>query len=303
MSPLPRIARRHGGDRPPAPVIVGVPRSGTTLRRLMLDAHSELAIPPETHFLPKLFKACEGEGDARARVLELLSNHRRWPDFELSVDAVAERLDGEGPLDPGDAARAFYEAYAAKHGKARWGEKTPQYVKVMGKIASNLPEARFIHLIRDGRAVALSLMEVSWGPSTASEAAELWVELIGGARRKAGRLPHYLELRYEDLIADPEPVVRAACGLAELEFEPAMLDYHEAAGERMSAVARDFRTGGEGATDVSASERASQHSLVSEPLQGERAERWRRELDPAAVASFEAIAGDLLDELGYNRAT
>jgi len=301
MSPLPRLRRRVPTDHPPAPFIVGVPRSGTTLLRLMLDAHSQLAIPPETHFLPKLFKACEGEGDARARVLELLSTHRRWPDFELSADAVAERLAGDGPLDPGDAARAFYGAYAAKQGKPRWGEKTPQYVKVMGRIGATLPEARFIHLIRDGRAVALSLMEVSWGPSTVSEAAELWVELIGSARRKAGRLPHYVELRYEDLIADPEPVVRRACELAELEFEPAMLEYHGAAGERMSAVARDFQPGGGSA--VSAEDRASQHALVSEPPQAERAERWRRELKPEDVASFEAIAGPTLDELGYERAT
>ena len=301
MSPLPRILRRAQTDRPPAPFIVGVPRSGTTLLRLMLDAHSELAIPPETHFLPKLFKACEGEGDARARVLELLSTHRRWPDFELSVDEVAEHLGGDGPLDAGDAARAFYEAYAAKQGKPRWGEKTPQYVKVMGRIAAALPEARFIHLIRDGRAVALSLMEVSWGPSTVAEAAELWVELIGSARRKAARLPYYVELRYEDLIADPELVVRRACELAELEFEPAMLEYHGAAGQRMSAVARDFQPGG--GPEVSAEERARQHSLVSEPPKGERAERWRREMDPADVASFEAIAGETLDELGYERST
>ena len=142
------------------------------------------------------------------------------------------------------AARAFYEAYAAKRGKPRWGEKTPQYVKTMGKIGSILPEARFIHLIRDGRAVALSLMEVSWGPSTVAEAAELWVELIGSARRKARRLPHYVELRYEDLVADPERAARIACDLVDLEFEPAMLDYHAAAGERMSAVARDFQIGG-----------------------------------------------------------
>jgi sulfotransferase family protein len=299
MSPFPRIGGRQHTERPPAPFIVGVPRSGTTLLRLMLDAHSELAIPPETHFLPKVFKAADGEPGARERVLELITTHRRWPDFELDSAAVAERLAGDGPLDPGSAARAFYEAYAAKHGKPRWGEKTPQYVKTMGKIASNLPEARFIHLIRDGRAVALSLMQVTWGPQTIEEAARLWVELIQGARRKAPRLPHYAELRYEDLIGDPEPVVRAACEVAELDFEPAMLDYHGAAGARMSATARDFQPGG--GPQVSAEERARQHELVSKPPQAERAERWRDELSADDVATFEAIAGPLLDELGYGR--
>jgi hypothetical protein len=300
MSPLPRFGRRSAAGPLPAPFIVGVPRSGTTLLRLMLDAHSELAIPPETHFLPKVFKAADGEPGARERVLELITTHRRWPDFELEAEAVAKRLPTSEPLDPGDAARAFYAAYAAKQGKPRWGEKTPQYVKTMGKIAAALPEARFIHLIRDGRAVALSLMGVTWGPSTIEEAATLWVELIGSARRKAPRLPHYLELRYEALIEDPEPVVRAACEAAELDFQPAMLDYHGQAEARMQATARDFQPGG--GPEVSASERASQHALVSQPPQVERSERWRAELDASDVAAFEAIAGGLLDELGYERA-
>src|ERR671936_892991 len=117
-------ARLREPDRPPAPFVVGVPRSGTTLLRLMLDAHTELAIPPETHFLPRLIRVCrqaEARGeDSRARVLEFLTGHRRWPDFELDEADVRERLPGQGPLTPGAAARAFYEAYAAGRGKPRW---------------------------------------------------------------------------------------------------------------------------------------------------------------------------------------
>lgn len=300
MSLLSRIGRARDGDRPPAPFIVGVPRSGTTLLRLMLDAHSELAIPPETHFLPKLFKAADEAPGSRERVVELVTLHRRWPDFELEPADFESRLPDGGAVGAADAARAFYEAYAASRGKPRWGEKTPQYVKTMGKIGSILPEARFVHLIRDGRAVALSLLEVSWGPQTIGEAAELWVELIAGARRKAPRLPHYTELRYEDLIADPEPVVRQACELAELSFEPGMLSYHDDASERMSATARDFQPGG--GPQVSASDRARQHALVSQPPDQERAERWREDMSKEDLAAFEAIAGETLDELGYGRA-
>lgn len=300
MAPLSRLRRTAEGARPPAPFIVGVPRSGTTLLRLMLDAHSQLAIPPETHFLPKLFKVADGRPGARERVLELVTTHRRWPDFELDATELDARMPAEDAIDAATAARAFYAAYAAGRGKPRWGEKTPQYVKTMGKIASILPEARFVHLIRDGRAVALSLTEVSWGPETITEAAELWVGLIESARRKAPRLPHYIELRYEDLVADPEPVVRRICELIELDFEPAMLDYHGAAGERMSATARDFQIGG--GPQVSAAERARQHALVSAPPQAARVERWRDALAPADLARFEAIAGPLLDELGYERA-
>jgi len=288
--------------RPPAPFVVGVPRSGTTLLRLMLDAHPALAIPPETHFLPKLIRLCQDaearDVDARGPALELLTEHRRWPDFGLEPDDVRVRLEGHGPLSPADAARAFYEAYAAKNGKSRWGEKTPQYLKTMKRIGAAVPEAHFVHLIRDGRDVALSLLAVSWGPSTVEDAAVRWTSQIRRARRKARSVAHYTEVRYEGLVADPEPVVRRVCEFLKLPFEPSMLDYHEGAAERMGVLARDLDVGG-GRPQIAAAERASQHALTSEAPRTERAGRWRREMDPADVAVFERIAGPTLAELGY----
>jgi hypothetical protein len=305
-----RLLRRRAGralallrepERAPAPFIVGVPRSGTTLLRLMLDAHPDLAIPPETHFLPKLIRMSQEAGedvDVRAAAVELMTTHRRWPDFGLSADELRERLSGDGPLLPGDAARAFYEAYAAKQGKPRWGEKTPQYLKTLKRIGSALPEAHFIHIIRDGRDVALSLLDVSWGPKTVEDAAVQWTTQVRRARRKARSVPHYSEVRYEGLVADPEPIVRRLCDFCQLRFDPVMLDYHRSADDRMEAVARDLELGG-GRGAIGAGERARQHALVSEAPREERAGRWRTEMDPGDVAAFEAIAGPTLAELGY----
>jgi len=107
-----RLRGRGSSAGPPAPFIVGVARSGTTLLRLMLDAHPQLAIPPETHFIPKLIKACEEGGDPHERVLELLTTHRRWPDYRLDAEELRERLDRIQPLTAGDAMRAFYGLYA-----------------------------------------------------------------------------------------------------------------------------------------------------------------------------------------------
>jgi hypothetical protein len=306
MARFARIRSALGGlgepERPPAPFVVGVPRSGTTLLRLMLDAHSQLAIPPETHFLPKLIRACQEELDAdrdgRKRALELMTGHRRWPDFGLDPADVEARLQGDGLLEPAEACRAFYEAYAAKHSKRRWGEKTPQYVKTMKRIGGALPEAHFIHLIRDGRDVALSILGVSWGPDSIEDAAVQWTSQVRRARRKARSLAHYTEVRYEGLVADPEPVVRRVCEFAKLPFEPEMLAYHEGAPERMSAVARDIELGGERG-GISAGERERQHALVTEAPRRERAGRWREEMDPADVAAYERIAGPTLAELGY----
>ena len=282
---------------PPAPFIVGVARSGTTLLRLMLDAHPDLAIPPETHFIPKVIKACEEPGDAHRRVFELLSTHRRWPDYQLDAEELQQRLDRVQPLAAGDALRAFYGLYAEKQGKPRWGDKSPSYVRRMRRVQAALPEAHFIHLVRDGRDVALSQVEVDFGPDQLTDAARDWVEAIGKARRQARRVRHYLELRYEDLVADPEPALRRVCEFIQLPWDGAMLDYHRGADRRMAEVTRDLERG-EGSA-IPAAVRASRHTRVAEPPQRGRAGRWRADMSDSDREAFEAIAGDMLAELGY----
>jgi hypothetical protein len=277
-----------------------VPRSGTTLLRLMLDANSDLAIPPETHFIPKLIKLCEkGPGDTRANALELITNHRRWPDFEISADDLAKHLDAAGNLDSTAVVRAFYRTYADTQGKSRWGEKTPQYLQMMGRIARTLPEARFVHIIRDGRDVALSLLSVEWGATTVRAAAEQWVKEIRTARGKVHRLPHYMEVRFEQLVADPEPLLRDVSEFLDLPFEEAMLTYHQGASSRMGEMQRDFEIAG-GPT-LTPEERVRQHALVAAPPQTNRAGRWQDDMSTADVADFESVAGELMTELGYER--
>ena len=298
MSLFSRLRGQGRAAGHPAPFIVGVARSGTTLLRLMLDAHPDLAIPPETHFIPKVVRACEQPGDPHERVFELLTTHRRWPDFHLDAEELRRRLDRIEPLSAGDALRAFYGLYAKEQGKPRWGDKSPSYVRRMRRVASALPEAHFVHLVRDGRDVALSQVEVDFGPDEVTGVAEDWVNGIGKARRQARRLRHYMELRYEDLVANPEPALRRVCEFVELPWDPAMLDYHEGAAERMAEVTRDFERG-EGPA-IPAAVRAERHTRVAEPPQRARAGRWRTEMSASDRRAFEAVAGELLAELGYD---
>lgn len=286
---------RHAG--PPAPFIVGVARSGTTLLRLMLDAHPEMAIPPETHFIPKVIKACDGAEDPHDAVFELLTTHRRWPDYGLDANELRERLDRIDPLSAGDALRAFYDLYAEKQGKPRWGDKSPSYVRRMRRVASALPEAHFVHLVRDGRDVALSQVEVDFGADQIADAARDWVDGIEKAQRQARRLRHYIEVRYEDLVTEPESALRSVCEFVQLRWDPAMLAYHAGAAERMAEVTRDFERG-EGPA-IPAAVRASRHTRVAEPPQRERAARWRTDMSPSDRATFEGIAGEQLEKLGY----
>jgi hypothetical protein len=169
----------------------------------------------------------------------------------------------------------------------------------MSRISRHLPEARFIHLIRDPRDVAVSLREVSWGPDDVGEAAADWRAKIERAREQAGELVPgtYLELRYEDLAERPEPALRAVADLIQLPWDDAMLDYHRHAAMRMREVDRDVERPDGGV--IPAAERRAQHALLSRPPTSERIGRWRDELSDDERERVEAATAPLLAELGY----
>jgi Sulfotransferase family len=290
--------RVASGELAPAPFVVGATRSGTTLLRLMLDAHPEMAIPSETHFIPDLIKAYRLESATPERLCEVVTAHRRWGDFHLNPEELLERFRALDPINPGDAARAFFRLYAEREGKTRWGDKTPGYVREMHRIESVLPEARFVHLVRDGRDVAVSVLGMNWGPSTVPEAAFRWKKRILRAREQAPRIGHYVEIRYEDLVRDTESTLRRVCEFIELPFDDAMLRYHERAADRLREKARDLDRGPEKAPQR-AEARVESHALATEPPDPERIERWRIEMSREDRAVYEELAGDLLADLGY----
>ena len=294
-----RPFRRRAPEGPPAPFVVGVGRSGTTLLRMMLDAHPELAIPPETHFVPEVLERAGGGADPQALV-EAIVGSRAWGDFGLEPDALRARVAALRRPDGAEVVRAFYLLYASSRGRPRWGDKTPGYVKRMRPIAAALPEARFVHLIRDGRDVALSRRGRGMGATKdVAEVAGLWRRRIENARKQARRLSgRYLELRYEDLIADPGAALRRVCELVELEYDATMLDYHEAASERLAELGDLAERGRRGAR--SASERRQAHSLAAAPPSAERVQGWRGRMSAEDRRTFESVAGGLLAELGYD---
>jgi hypothetical protein len=295
-----RKQRRSEGretQRPPAPFVVGVRRSGTTLLRLMLDAHPELAIPPETHFVPDLIEAAGEQGTSPQRLAEMVVTHPRWGDFHLDAGELRDRFQALEQPTPGAVLRAFYTLYAEREGKSRWGEKTPGYVRYMQTIERVLPEARFIHLIRDGRDVALSILSQDMGIDRVAKAAKNWKNLIERARDQAHDLNHYLEVRYEDLVLETEPTLRRVCEFCELPWDPAVLEYHERAEERLQETARDLPRLGR--SPRPAALRLASHALTKEPPRADRVSQWRTQMSKTDRASFERVAGELLAELGY----
>ncbi len=167
----------------------------------------------------------------------------------------------------------------------------------MLRIQRTLPEARFIHIIRDGRDVSLSHMRMNWGPKTYEESAQLWVDRISKARRMAPKVAHYHEIHFEDLVRDTEGTLRKVCDVIELDFDPAMLDYHERAEKRLEEKNVDL-VRRHGPTQP-AEARMESHKLAKEPPREDRLEAWRHKMTREEIASYEAIAGPLLVELGY----
>jgi hypothetical protein len=109
---------------------------------------------------------------------------------------------------------------------------------------------------------------------------------------------HYTEIRFEDLVTDTEPTLRRVCDFIALDFDPAMLAYHERAAERLGEIERELPAG-RGRHELDAELRIAAHARASDPPTPERVAAWREEMSPEDLAVFEAEAGDLLGELGY----
>jgi hypothetical protein len=282
----------------PAPFIVGVSRSGTTLLRMMLDSHPDLAILPETHFIPRIAGACAHSDEPREEFIRLLTSDPLWGDFNIDDEILRERVEALSHFTTGDALRAFYTIYCERFGKFRWGDKTPPYTQFMYLIQELLPEARFIHIIRDGRDVALSVKDLWFGPNSVPEAAGWWKRRIRQARAQIPHLRSYLEIRYEDLVTDTASTMKSVCDFIELPWDPVILDASQRAEERLAELERDAVIP-HGPDGIPAGTRTVIHSLVNMPPLSSRIGRWRSEMCDSDCRVFEEISGDLLKELGY----
>jgi sulfotransferase family protein len=285
-------------ERPPFPVIVGVPRSGTTLLRLMLDSHSDLAIPPETGFLlsPRILALAGNPCQAASAITRFPDDAPAWADFGIGEASFLEkvrRLPADSRLD--DVLRLFYRLYARTHGKARAGDKTPSYLQCMPDVARVLPEARFIHIVRDGRDVAVSWSKTWFAPTNdRAELVNAWAEQIVRARASASGLA-YKEVGYADLVRQPAAVLQELCEFTGLVYQPQMLDYFKRAPSRLSEHLTRYRL--DGTLVISQHERHLQQARAKFPPSPERVGVWRGELSEEELGRIGQVARTLLNEI------
>ena len=273
------------------PFIVGCGRSGTTMLRAMLDSHPDIAVPAETKFIARMGASRHRYERTGGFAIEpfiedmyrLTALEARW---DLPRDVTSAALAAEPPQDYPDAVRRVFATMARRRGKPRYGNKTPIHVMTIPMLAELFPEARFVHLIRDGRDVAMSYMDTEFGPNSVIGGALHWKRhvrkgRVAGARLGSGR---YYELRYEDLVDDPELELRSLCSFLDLEYQDSMLAYYTHAGDVLEGI-----------------KLPQYHSGLKLPPT-RRMRDWRTAMGGQDVARFEAIAGSLLAELSYERA-
>jgi hypothetical protein len=287
--------------RPHMPVIVGCPRSGTSLLAVMLDSHPELAIPPETSFVGAVARLHGDSADVRRAFFETVTTDRiavsNWSDFGLEKDALRRRLEAIEPFTVSAGLRAFYAMYAESEGKPRCGEKTPGYVFVMPEIAALLPEACFIHVIRDPGDTALSWRKTWFAPSQDFRVlGEEWKKHVEAGRRASTLVRRYVEVRFEDLVLRGNETLRRICESIALPFDPRMLDYRAQGAARIARLKGRQHARG---PMIEREQRTSIHVNLTREPDADRLGVWRREMSADDRRVLEGAAGPLVQELGY----
>ncbi len=291
----------ESSDRSPILFAVGCPRSGTTLLQRMLDAHPALTVANDTHFITRVLERGAPERVQAAiagvpvpltpTLVRAVSAYHRFPRLGLSAADVADVA--RGCADYAALVRGLYRLVAKRAG-VRWaGEKTPDYVRRLPLLHGLFPQARSVHIVRDGRDTALSLLNWSnsgkgpgrlryWNVDPVAVAAMWWQWQVESGRRDGGALGagRHLLLRYEDLVADPETGAARLCDFLQLPPAAEMTEYHRGKQRRVEGL--------------------SAKSQWLPPTAGLR--DWRVQMERDDARLFDALCGDTLDALGYERA-
>ncbi|MFV2067331.1 MAG: sulfotransferase [Pirellulales bacterium] len=294
--------RATASDRLPYLFVVGCPRSGTTLLQRMLDHHPRLAVANDTHFIPRALEKVDARlidvarqgADVRltGELVAGVRAYHRFPRLGISDEAV-ERASGKSATY-GEFVTALYGEFARQAGKPLSGEKTPDYVRRLPLLHALFPWTRSVHIVRDGRNVALSLVDWAtptkgpgrldlWCREPVAVGALWWRWLVGRGCADGRKLGPdcYLEIKYEELVVRPARTLAGLVEFLKLPFATEMLAYHRG-------------------KQVRAKLGLSAKSAWLPPTSGLR--DWKTHMSARDLELFEALAGDRLEELGYPRA-
>jgi hypothetical protein len=276
----------RGSDNTPF-FVLGAARSGTTMLRLMLNRHSRLAIPFESHFLRQIFAEFPSDRPLEAheadRMADLVIGEKNFRTWHLDATRVRQELVRLAPSPLAVLVDALFHMEIAESGKPRWGDKTPLYYVCWRRLMGLFPGSKLVHIVRDGRDVSRSLEKVGWHGPTGYHRACYWqqrVEMAHAAARELGP-ERNLIIRYEDLVLETRATLGAVCDFLGETFEPKMLDFFEDASEHLSDIDGNV------------------HGKLERAPRPEDVGRWRREMSLVRQLQFEAVAGNSLRAMSY----
>lgn len=295
---LARAPSIHAG-RADRPLFIGAcPRSGTTLLRSLLNNHPDLAMPAETDFLLHVWAHRGRLGDLRdparrRRLAEWIFDTpgrggRRIRAGAVGRDEAVARV-AAAPPTLGSVLAAVFAVFADAKGKPRWGDKRPAYAGHISALFALFPHAQFVNVVRDPRAATDSQMRAPWyrdleRPALA-ESVATWELAVARVDRYAAELrpDQLLDVRYEDLVREPEATLERICAFAGLP-----------GGEAVAEMLDRPRSGGL---------HDDWHARVSEPITTGRVDAWRERLAPAQIALVEHATREQLERFGYAATT
>jgi Sulfotransferase family len=268
-------------DRPV--IVLGCPRSGTTMLQVMLHSHPRLAIAPETRFILPAYRQRLRFGDledpANRRALgEFVAAGRYFRNLGLDPAETVERIV-EGPPTFGSAIGIVLRSYAERFGRPRWGEKRPGYYRHIDVVMRLFPDAQLVHIVRDPRDCVASLKRVPWWKRTSHHSVLAWARAIDLTAEAARRWP-VTRVQYERLVAEPERELRSLCAALDEEYDPAMAEPERFVTEVVPDK-RWHRSTREGAATTA------------------RIGRWRGHLEPWELQLCETVLGRRMEQLGY----
>ncbi|RLF27775.1 MAG: hypothetical protein DRN08_01535 [Thermoplasmata archaeon] len=264
-------------EKPPI-FIIGCPRSGTTLVRVILDSHPNICCGPETHMFRDIEKF-------RKNILH------RWnmlQPYGVDKKAINQKLKEFFLL--------FTENYVSTKKKKRWAEKTPDHIFYVDLIDELFPDCQFINVIRDGRDVVCSYKE-RWGRKTFFNAIKTWNKTINLTLiyRKKFDKKRYMEIRYEDLISNPEMETRKMMKFIGEEWTPVLLEHHK--------IEHDFwfkqhgKT--QGHTSHDSREKHPMRHTPSQPIFSSSVGRWKKKLNLIEKILVNILLRENLIKMGY----
>ena len=267
--------------------IACAPRSGSTLLRLILDAHPQLAVPSPCWMYELNYPYLYSYGDLSNKdnfcaLAQDVHDNKFVQNLELGVDV--EELMG---LATEQNFKGIYEGihiyYAKGKGKVRWGEKSPRDCFWVDDIVRDFPDAQIVHLTRDGRDMAIDICQAEeMLPNNLYAGANIWREnnmaVINSAKNLDSK--NYYRVRYEDLCADPEPTLKKVCDFLGEDYDSAMLAHHETDSTKHWSS-------------------KSNHVKTGRPINTDYCEMYKTRLPEGDIQTLDAFIGDLLKEFGY----